>query len=131
MHIFWKVTVLLVTHVGIIVTVALLTVQRDSSTHQQRAFDDPWYRVGLQLSPWGKTPPAGLPPLAHDLEALAEGFPQSTKALVSLVAHLHGLDNGGHLDEKGATRACRQLGWSRCEKAGLQQLREVLLQGVR
>lgn len=130
MHLFWKVTVLLLSHVGLIVLVALLSVQRDADILQQAAFDDPWYRVGLQLSPWGKTPPAGLPPVKSDLAAVAAGFPDTTSQLAWLVAHLHGLDNGGQLNVKGAAAACHALGWQQCDLASLRVFQVVLQRGV-
>lgn len=131
MHPFWKVTVLLLTHVLAIVGVALWVIEDAALNLQQAAYDDPWYRVGLHLSPLGRTPPEGLPPIEEDLNKVREQFPASTRPIVGLLAELRGIDSNGALNVVRAQRACRQLEWDPCDEPRLRALYNSLRGGWR
>ena len=94
----------------------------------QTSTSTPLARLGFALreeSP--RATPAAWAALSTDVEAARLPWKSPKydvlRDVLDLVVALRGLDSGGNAEWGKAERLCRALGWSRCDRAALEELK--------
>lgn len=82
-------------------------------------------RVGVAL---GEEAPqaeaAAWAALRDDIDVARESFPAPQRQVFDLVVAIRGIENGGQPEWSRAEEQCRGLGWARCDRATLEELRK-------
>jgi hypothetical protein len=84
----------------------------------------PAARVGLALREDPQASPVAWPALDADLATVRSSLVSPEREVFDLLVAVRGLDSGGRSDWSHAEQHCRSLGWPRCERAVLEQLKE-------
>lgn len=63
--------------------------------------------------------------LRDDIDVTRAAFPPPQRQVLDLVVAVRGIENGGQPEWTRAAEQCRALGWGRCERATLEELRKL------
>ena len=85
----------------------------------------PLSRVGFALREEPQAPPEAWAALSADVQKVRTRFASPEREVFDLVTAVRGVDNGGVSDWARAEQICHDLSWSRCDRAALDQLKEL------
>jgi hypothetical protein len=85
----------------------------------------PLARVGFVLSEEHRSASAAArEQLRRDVDDVRASWSADERPVFELVAAVRGLSNGGTSDFTRAEELCRALGWPRCDRAALEELKK-------
>jgi len=93
--------------------------------HVSGGASTPLARVGFALRETPQAPPEAWAALGGDVQSVRARLSSPEREVFDLVTALRGLDSGGTSDWGRAEQICHDLSWSRCDRAALEQLKEL------
>jgi hypothetical protein len=92
------------------------------------ALSTPLGRLGYRMTIPRAATMHQLPAVADDLAAARKSTLENEGQMLALVVALHNLSGTGDAALAEAERICRRLEWSRCDRAALHQMTELVQQ---
>ncbi len=121
----WILVGLVLSHVALALLIALIVVGRKTRARFRTCMNDPMCRIGIQLS--GPPYPKNLTDatFARDLEKLSQSLPEPSITVFRL---MKALGDSKRTDSRlsDAQKTCQSLGWSRCDREDLLEMRKML-----
>ncbi len=120
----WLVPVLILTHLGVAVIVALGVAGARTRTRFGSHVPDPMYRIGIRLETGNRA--KRLPgSFEQDEHEISERYPGPLADVIRLVWSLKQMDQvGAGVSQSEAM--CQRLGWKRCDRQSLLEMRSQL-----
>ena len=116
-----RVCLLVLSHVGVMAVAAATTADALVKREWREASNDPMYRISVHFDLEDSERPQSS--FESDLRQLHDR-PEPTTAVLRLMAHLRGLESGGKPQYEAAAKDCAALGWPKCDKQALVEMRK-------